>query len=337
MRVGVIFCATNDLPANREVEKLADYEVVEVAHAVRSALEENGYQADLVNFGSTSLEALKSYDWFFNLAESTSGFPMAEDEVAEWIESLGIGFTGASSATLKACLDKGHSKFVLKQSGLNTPAWEVFHPGDPLVTALTYPLFVKPIHEDGSIGIDDHSIVHDHRTLVTKVQEVHARYKQAALVEKYIQGRDIAASILGNGSEAMVLPLSECVYRRRSWPKILTFESKWVPGTKDYQASDFTCPCVLEPEVQDLIAAMALKAYHVMGCREYARVDFRLSGKTPYILEINPNPCINPRESGFVMSSEVAGFSYPELIARILVDSLKTRHPATNLSQKVGI
>jgi D-alanine-D-alanine ligase len=326
LRVAGIFCSSNVTAAGREMEKLADCEVFEVAKAIKAALEEKGHRVDLVNLNGFRIEDLRNYDWVFNLAESVCGFPYADYEIARLLETSGIGFTGSGSSTLRFCLDKALTKAELGWYGITTPAYEVYHPGDPIRTGLLFPLFVKPVHEDGSIGIADNSNVRNEAELTRKVQEIHRIYQQAALVEEYIEGRDIAASILGNSREAVVMPLTECVYLKREGPKFLTFESKWVTESNAFQASVSVCPAELDPEVEQLLKVIALRSYQIMGCRDYARVDFRLKGEVPYVLEVNPNPCINPDDSGYVKAGKAAGFSYGELVNRILDVSVGRRN-----------
>lgn len=321
LRLGVIYCLSNLVTAGREQERVVDFEVVSVANAVKTALEEKGCQVDLVDLGSAGFGELRSYDWIFNLAETIDGFPYTEYEITEQLETMGIGFSGSSSTVLKVCLDKSLTKAALAAAGLNTPAYEVINPGDQIKTGLKFPVFVKPLHEDGSVGISNDSIVHSNAGLAAKVSQIHRMYAQGALVEEYIAGRDILASVLGNGSAAEVLPLSECTYGHYDGPPILTFAAKWMSESAPYQKIEVACPCTLDPETARLIRSMALQACAVLGCRDYVSVDFRLDGRTPYILEVNANPCINPDGAGFVRAGGEAGYSYTELVARIAAAS----------------
>jgi D-alanine-D-alanine ligase len=327
MYIGVIYCLSGMTVSGRELEKLADDEVAEIAHAIQAALVRKGHRVDLVNIGSIAIEELRQYDWVFNLVESTYGFPLEEYEVAAMLEKLGIGFTGAGSTSLKECMDKAFTKARLRRNGINTPAYEVYYPSDNIHTRLKFPLFVKPVHEDGSIGISEDSIVNDQDGLVRKVKQVHAIYQQAALVEEYIDGREITASVIGNGAEAIVLPLSENIFTRFDGPKILFFDAKWVTESNAYQNIPVACPCELDPEVEASIKAMSLKACRLMKCQDYARVDFRLRGKTPFVLEVNPNPCLYPAEWGFPRAAKESGYNYDDLIHLILTSSIKRGKP----------
>jgi D-alanine-D-alanine ligase len=323
--IGIVYCASTQYPAGREHEQLADCEVIEVAHAVQAALVMKGYRAELVNLDPGRIGELRRFDWVFNLAETVYGYPLADFEVAEEMEKHNIHFTGGGSKTLKACLDKAATKRELLMNGIGTPAFEVFQSGDPIRNVFKYPLIVKPIHEDGSIGISIDSIVRSDAELEKQVEIVHQMYQQTALVEEYIEGRDIGASVIGNGEEAVVLPLSEIVYSEQATAKLLTFNAKWSTDTLEFRAAGSRCPCILSVKAEALIKETALRACRVMGCRDYARVDFRLRGALPFVLEVNPNPCINPEDAGFVRASKAAGYSYAEMVMKILDVSVLNR------------
>ncbi|HTX79654.1 MAG TPA: ATP-grasp domain-containing protein [Longilinea sp.] len=325
-RIAVIYCTPKiALAAGREDEKEADSDTFEIGHAIQRLLTDYGRQVDVIDLDPNCIADLKAYDWVFNLTESIYGYPLEEYEIAEQMEKLGIHFTGSGSRALRACIDKAATKFELLCNGIPTPAFAVFQPGEPVINWLDYPLMVKPIHEDGSIGITADSVVWNVAELEAQVQKVHEFYSQAALVEQYIDGRDISASVMGNGAEAEALPLSEIIYPEQASTRFLTFDSKWKPETVEYQESKSRCPCKLEPALEATIKSLALRAYRVMGCQDYARVDFRLKGDLPYVLEVNPNPCISPQESAFTSACKEAGLNYPEMIVNILRVSIRDR------------
>jgi D-alanine-D-alanine ligase len=173
------------------------------------------------------------------------------------------------------------------------------------------------------VGINQDSIVHNDAELRCQVEKIHRMYQQAALVEQYIDGRDITVSVIGNGDQAVALPLSEITYPELAGPKFLTFEAKWLSDSPDYQVSAARCPAHVPPRLTRLIQSIALHAYHALGCRDYARVDFRLRGRYPYVLEVNPNPCINPDDSGFVRASKAAGLTYTAMVLKILTSAVE--------------
>jgi len=321
--IGIIFSSSNTTAPGRELEKLADMESVETALAVKAALERSGYRADLVDLGKARIGEVRKFDWIFNLSESVCGYPLADYEVAGVLEALKLNFTGSGSVTLKACLNKATAKSELRKQGILTPAFEVFNPGDPLITRLEFPLIVKPEHEDGGVGIFDDSIVENNSELTRAVERVQTVFSQAALVEEFIDGREITASILGNDGTALALPPSECIYPDPGVKKILTFAANWLPTDKAYQTIISQCPCDLDAGVEARIKEIAMQVYKIMNCRDYGRVDFRLRDNIPYVLEVNPNPCINPVDSGFVRAGMAVGLSFDQLIKKILECSIE--------------
>lgn len=322
-RIGVVYCTSNETARGREFEKMADCEVVEVAHAVQAVLRGKGYAVQLIDLDPRQISLLKEFDWIINLTETIYGFPMTDYEIAEHMESSQINFTGSGSQALQSCLDKAVTKAELLKYGIMTPAYDVAYPRDPVGKKYLFPVIVKPVHEDGSIGISSDSIARGARELALCIDKIHSMYHQPALIEEFIEGRDITASILGNGDEAVVLPLSEIAYPNQGGTKFLTFEAKWMSETPDFKTSIAICPSELDPGAEAAIKQTALRAYRVMGCRDYARVDFRLRGNIPYVLEVNPNPCINPDDSGFVRCGKAAGISYADLIEKILICSVQ--------------
>jgi D-alanine-D-alanine ligase len=177
-------------------------------------------------------------------------------------------------------------------AGVITPAFEVFFAGDEIRTRLPFPLIIKPVHEGGSVGIHEDSVVHNMDDLTSRVRRIHDVYNQAAIVEEFIDGRDITASVLGNGSEAIVLPLSECIYPQNGHPRLLSYESIWIPESRPYQTIVAKCPCDLDPILEREIRDIALKACNILGCQDYTSVDIKLKDNTAYVLEVNTNPCI---------------------------------------------
>ncbi len=322
MKIGVVYCATEVAPTGRELEKLADLEILEVAAAIQMALEERGHQVERVSLDPNRLEEILHFDWIFNLAETIYGYPLKEYEITETIEQMGLPFTGSGSKTLKTCTDKSLTKERLREWGILTPGSTLYQPGEKILARHRFPLIVKPVNEDGSIGIAKDSVVYSLEALTEKVLNIHENYRQAAIAEEYIDGRDISVPILGNQDRLEILPLMECVFRSSFvGPRIQTFEAKWVEDSADYQNCYTACPCQLEASLFDKIKETCIRAYNLLGCRDYARIDLRLRDRNPYIIEVNPNPCINPHDSGFVRAADAAGYHFDQLIDTIIKHS----------------
>jgi D-alanine-D-alanine ligase len=323
--VAIIYCTSLAYNEARKIERLADQEIIEVAYAIKTGLEAHGYRIELVDLKPMEIASLKKFDWVFNLVETINGYPLADFEVTEQLELFGIPFTGSTSKTLKTCLNKSITKVELANNNIPTPDFVVVEPGYSHPPALKFPVIVKPIQEDGCVGINKDSQVWNDQDLEKQIRHVHEVYQQAALVEEFIEGRDITASILGNGEDAAVLPLSEIIYTNRSGPRHLTFDSNWVSESSEFASSNSQCPSLLDLKVEKRIKELALQSFHVMGCRDYTRVDFRLCNEMPFVLEVNPNPCINPDGAGFVNSARIAGYSYSDLVSRILEQAVESR------------
>jgi D-alanine-D-alanine ligase len=333
--VAVLFCTSNVYAKGREFEKFADCEEVEVAQAVQAALTTCGYQSTLVELDPGRIFDLKKYSWVFNLAETIYGFPLTVYEIAEKLEQLNINFTGSGSSALKACANKAFTKNELIKYGILTPAFEVYLPGEPVHCGLKFPVIVKPVHEDGSIGISADSVASNGADLRRLVERTHTLYGQAALVEEFIDGKDVMVSILGNGAQAVIFPPSEIIFLTSETRRFLTFDAKWTAQSDEYKSNIVRCPCELETGLKEQICQTALRAYELMGCRDYARVDFRVKDNDAYLLEINPNPSINPDGSGFVLCGNAQGLSYDQRINQIFLSSLKS-HYLQDESKSVG-
>jgi D-alanine-D-alanine ligase len=318
MHIGIIYNLNEVLHRGTERDRAADYEVLEVVEAVRLALERNGHRTGVYNVCHNGLASLTDYDAIFNLAESTLGSDVTEDAIAEELAVMGVVFTGSGSTALRRCADKAWTKATLLSLGLPTPRYQLFRTAG-LPTDLAYPLIVKPVHEDGSIGITDDSVVCDAEHLARKVSEVLEVYREPALVEEFIDGREINAAVLGNGSGAVVLPLSEIIFTLAAGkPRIVSRNAKWRADSDEYWNTNNSCPAKLHSSVEGAIRELALRAYRAMDCTGYARVDIRVKESQPYLLEVNPNPCINPVGAGFIVSAKAAGLSYDEVVDAIL-------------------
>jgi D-alanine-D-alanine ligase len=259
-------------------------------------------------------------DLVFNLCEEFLGRSRLEMNIAALLELLDIPFTGSSSLALGLSQDKGKTKSILAHQGIPTPAYCVWQPGkDRLLAGLRFPLIIKPLREDASLGIDNDAFIPDEKTLKQQVQKIYHGYGQPVLVEEYIDGRELNVSILGN-EKAKVLPISEIDFSSMppGLPRICSYAAKWVENSREFSSTIPRCPASLPPPVKKRVKEVSLEAYRAMDCRDYARVDIRLSPEgVPYVLEINANPDIS-LDAGMTRSAKMAGFTYPEFIARIV-------------------
>lgn len=265
-------------------------------------------------------------DAIVNFIESVEGISNYEYCVAGLFELMDIQFTGNTSSTLGNCLNKERTKILLSSYGIVTPRFDVLEPNQKIThknLSLKFPIIMKLDEEDASIGISEFSVVKNFNELKRHYKFLSETYNKKILLEEYIEGREINVAIL-NGK---VLPPSEIDFTGlpEELPKIVTYEGKWIEGSEYYNFTKPVCPAKLSKKIKAKIEKIALYAYTVMNCRDYARVDIRLSKEnTPYVIEVNPNPDISP-DSGFVRAASAAGIGYDELLKTITSFALERK------------
>jgi len=266
----------------------------------------------------------------FNLCEGAFSRSALEMNVAALLELYGARFTGSGPLALGLALDKGMAKDILRSRGVPTPNYAVMDSvPDELAAGLEFPLIVKPLREDASVGIDSNAVVGSLYELKARVEMVITRYFQPAIVEEYVDGREFNIAVLGNGAARRALPPSEILFVDfpEGRPKIICYEAKWVEESQFFRKTVPSCPADVPDTLRDELHAIALKAYGIIGCRDYARVDMRLgtNGRIK-VLEVNPNPDISS-DAGFARAAKAAGLEYPDLIAAI-IEAAEARYMA---------
>ncbi|MCC7354604.1 MAG: D-alanine--D-alanine ligase [Anaerolineae bacterium] len=304
-------------------DALGEDEVAQVAHALRAVLSPRIPDIVLAPVDDDVVAALQPYDpdetLIFNLCEAIAGDVAREAAAAAHLTARGFRFTGAPAAALALCQDKAQAKARLLAAGLPTPAYQVFHAaGEPLSPGLRFPLFVKPVAEDGSVGISQESVVTSETALRARVKYVLGTYHEPSLVEEFIGGREFNIGVWGNDPPE-VLPLAELTYRNVANPlaRVVTYAAKWEEDNPEYHDTPVTCPAQVDEPLAIRLRQTALAAYRVMGCRDYARVDMREREDEPYILEVNPNPSLSA-DAGFHKAARAAGYDYAGMAAHIV-------------------
>ncbi len=323
MKVAVLYNVPVRESARKENEIVAELEILETVDGVKKALERLGHEAIPLRCSFDAIPALLKCDAVFNLAESFGNNIRAEPYVAGILEISDLPYTGSSPDVMEICRNKYLAKVLLERDCILTPRYQLLRNADSTLS-LDFPVIVKPSLEDASIGITSDSLARNEEELRKSVQRIIETYSQPALVEEYIDGREINASILRTGKHVEVLPLSEIVFTLPDGvPKIVSFEAKWIKDSIHYQNTIPRCPTELEPAFYEKIRRLALEACNSLGVEEYARVDFRVRGNEVFVLEVNPNPCINPNGSGFVRSAKAAGLSFSQVVKIILNSAFK--------------
>jgi D-alanine-D-alanine ligase len=289
------------------------------------------HQVTLVNADLNAFETLRRLrpELVFNMAEGLHG-ASREAQIPAMLDMLGIPYTGSDPVTLGNCLDKQRSKEILSYHRIPTPRFiEVVSPAE-LPLRLRYPLMVKPTLEGSSKGVTDRALVFNRRELVRQVEWVLDNYRQPALVEEYLPGREFTVALLGNGPALRVLPMVEINFDTlpAGVNPIYSYEAKWLWDREEEPLQIFSCPAQLEPLLQRRIEEICRRAFSVMGCRDWCRIDVRLDGRgLPNIIELNPLPGILPRpeqNSCFPKAARAAGLSYQQMILAV-VDAASAR------------
>jgi D-alanine-D-alanine ligase len=268
-------------------------------------------------------------DVVFNLVEFFNDDPRQEFMVASLYELLRVPYTGASPLALALCQRKGRAKQLLLARGLRTPKFRVMEKGDfRRRHGLHYPLIVKPVREDASVGIDQASVVESFEELERRITYVWKEFDQGALVEEYIAGRELHVPILGN-HPARTLPITEIDFSAvpGGLHNILSYAAKWDPRNVAYQNMKVQCPADLPARTAARVSAVALAAYRALDGRDYARVDIRLDKRNRvYVLEVNPNPDLSEQDV-FMQSAHQAGLDTTAVLRKLVELALRRTPP----------
>jgi D-alanine-D-alanine ligase len=264
----------------------------------------------------------------FNGCESFRGHARHEYAIATVLEMHGYRYTGSSPTGLLVARNKSLTKKILAHHGIRVPAFAEFRPGDKAVrpSELRYPLIVKPLLEDASVGISQASVVENEDDFGARVKFIHEKYRQAAIVEELIEGRELYVGLIGN-DPVQVLPIVELTFGDADGDhRIATYKAKWDEEYRKRKKIRNTFAKGLSEDVATRIADTCSTAFHALWLQDYGRVDLRLAhDEEVYVLEVNPNPFV-ARENEMADAAEKAGMSYQDFIERI-VDEALARDP----------
>ncbi len=365
MRIAVLANLKQNAPtwADMSPDQWDDLDSPKTIDSLVDALTANGHDAVFfeASLRHNLIENLQTYrpDLCLNIAESHVG-DGREAQIPALLEMLRLPYTGSQVLTLALALDKPMTKRILAYHNLPTPEFQVFdHPDDAINDdllqdngELRYALFIKPSREGTGMGVSKASIVHTVAELRTQVTEQLRRYQQPILCERYIQGREVTVGLIGNLRSSVARRLNERT-APHTLPTELTFFPPLEVNLDAYPTTEgglytnrvkveladtfhYLCPAPLEPELLERLNGLTAAVFRVLGCKDVARVDFRLDASAnndPYILEINPLPGLNPGYSDICIEAAALGWTYEQLIGKI-VDLAAERYsllePATN-------
>ncbi|HEY4059654.1 MAG TPA: hypothetical protein VGM39_23730 [Kofleriaceae bacterium] len=307
-----------------------DVSSVEIsARAIAAALKECGFSTDLIGLEGREVFAViekiraANFELVFNLCESMGGDPRNEPTFAGLMDLYGIPYTGADLPALAACLHKQRSKDILIGRGIPTPPHKFYATpatlADPAIDKLDYPWFLKLGHEDASVGITEENLVRTPAALRKRAEDMMVEFGQPILAERYIEGREINVTVVGNGADTRCWPLHEIDFAAmpEDRPHIVSYAAKWEEDHVDYAGTKPVRVRDANPAFVARCEAVAIGAWHAHGLRDYARVDLRVDrAGQPWVIDVNPNPDISP-DAGVARAAAAAGMPYVEMIREL--------------------
>jgi D-alanine-D-alanine ligase len=298
-------------PHLNEMEKLGEAEVIDTAREIAEVLD-----AQLVavkNDVAASLIELRGYDVVINLCEGVLGHPNWEKNFALGLEMLGIRHTSCEPIALGICTDKRLVKRILLASGIPTPRfWHAEEGGSWIV---------KPSREDAGIGIDAASVVSSTAEIEARVKYVEETYRQPALVEEFIDGRELNQAIYFSATGAVVLPPGEIVFDDGLAinERVVGWKAKWASGSREDRGACNRTPALIDDKTRDELKEVCLRAASILGLSGYMRFDVRQSQAGQlFIVDINPNPDIG-RGSGFRKALDAAGIAFADFLNALIM------------------
>lgn len=313
-------------PPDQQYEKYVDAQDWRPNRNVIEALEKSGHQVHtfaLFDKLDPLIEELKSVkpDIVFNLAESFANDRRHESSLVGLLELMNIPYTGNSSLVLSICTNKFYTKRLLAHKKIKMPKSVVFPMGNlkKNLKNLTFPVFVKPLGQEGSDGIAQSSFAEDVDSCITRVQFLHDSLKCDALVEEYIEGREIYSGIIGN-QRLKVLPTREMIFANmpEDRPKFATFKAKWDKDFRKKWGIKNTFADALNEKTSKKIDRISRIVYKTLGLKGYGRLDLRLTTEEEiFLIEVNPNPSLS-NDDEIAYAASRLGIKYPDLIHKIL-------------------
>lgn len=321
-RLALLYNLRKDYPhTNNEAPEDvdADWDIPETISYLQGGLHDIGYDVIDVGYDSRTPKLLPTLDAVvFNICEM-HGSSYREALVPSLCELLHIPYVFSTPDVMLKTLDKNLCNFLVHQLGINVPPWVYIKDVDyldQLNTLNDYPYIVKPAHEGSGIGISSNSVVHSSKELYDRVELVTHQYKSPVLVQKYIEGTELTIGVTGNLTDVLALkPIEVSLHGSM----VYGYEEKENSKTKASYAP-FNDEA-LEPKIK----TTSINIYNGLGCRDAARIDFRLDRNSMelYFLEINPLPHLHPQIGDFCRSGAAAGYSYQALLSAIMDSAMK--------------
>ena len=308
---------------------ISEVEVLDNVDAVQKVLSDHGYQVE--RLGATSdpqvlIDGIRKFrpDAVVNLFEGSADDNASELYACGLLEWLRIPYTGCPFHTLVLARSKHVAKRMFLAEGLPTAPFMVVESSPVVSCPLKFPVIVKPAQQDASVGVDQGSVATDLDELNRRVSFLLKQFGGPVLVEEFIFGREVTVALV-EMPELRLLPATEAVFPEAGpgyWP-ILSYDAKWTEGSSEYVTTDYHFHAEMTPELAAVIEGTARKAFRLLGCRDYARVDFRIRAgdNQPFVLELNPNPDFAP-DRALANNLWAAGLSHDEFTLQLVRNAL---------------
>ena len=320
MKVGVTYNLKHaDSAASDKKDEQAEYDSMDTVLAIESAIRRHGHETVLLEADEELPQKLRQHrpDIVFNIAEGRGG-RAREAQVPALLNLFQIPFTGSDETTLCLALDKALTKRLLASYHIPTPKYRVYTPGEMIRAAgLSFPVIVKPNAEGSSKGIHDVCIAKTAAQLRALVASSMQAYGGCVLAEEFVSGREFTVGLIGNGESLKVFPPMEILYHDTPIQGFNVYNYTVKQEYKKYVS--YRCPADISAGLERRIVLLSKKIFHVLGCRDFARIDFRMDafGRL-FFIEINPLPGLAPHYSDYPMLAEFCGVSHEELVYSVL-------------------
>lgn len=319
---------------NKKAIEEAEFDTPETIQGIVRALEKLGHRVFKIEADQKAYSKFKKLkpkiDLVFNIAEGVKGADR-EAQIPAMLEMLGIPYTGSKPLTQALCLSKYRAKEVLAFHSILTPKFQLFQTGQEKINKnLKFPLIAKPNSEGSSKGILQNSVAKNAKELRKKIKEIIGCFRQPALVEEFLAGREFTVAVIGN-SPARVMPIVEINFSGlpANFLPLDSYEVKWILDNPEGDAQTVICPAKISPKLTKKIKEICLKTKEALDILDWCRIDLRLDKKgVPNVLEINQIPGIipDPREnSRFPLAARASGLNYEQMLGQI-IESARRRY-----------